>query len=103
MCQFSVKALILPNTAPVVSEDIGYISINIHLNMHLVGIASVIWFFKKRQKKNWPQVSEFHQYKYKILQIRCNRSLLHRKTQEIDSHDNRECQYKHVTTPSYST
>jgi len=47
MCYFVVKALILLNIAPVISEDIGYISINIHLNMQLVGLTSAIWFFKK--------------------------------------------------------
>lgn len=48
-----VKALILPNIAPIISEDIGYTSINIHLNMHLVGLVSVIWFFKKHQEKKF--------------------------------------------------
>ena len=100
MCYFVVKALILLNIAPVICEDIGYISVNIHLNMQLVGLTSVIWFFKKWEVKNWSHVSQFHQYKYKILQFRCTRSLLCRKTQEIDSRDNRECQYKHVIAPS---
>jgi hypothetical protein len=52
MYQFAVKALIVPNIAPAISEDTGYTSTNIHLNMHLVGLASVIWFFKKWQEKN---------------------------------------------------
>jgi hypothetical protein len=38
---------------PVITEENGNSDISIHLNMQLVGLASVIWFFKKHvSRKN---------------------------------------------------